>query len=88
MVYWDGKKVMEGRDQVVQFERDNFASWTDFKIKKTLRAASGDWIAVEWEGSFVDKKSGITRAMYGGEFWKIRNGCLVEWIAYSTDYEL
>ena len=84
VVYWNGKKIMEGRDQVVEFERSNFASWTDFKIKKTLRAASGDTIAVEWEGSYLDKQSGELTEMYGGEFWKMREGRLVEWRAYSN----
>jgi uncharacterized protein (TIGR02246 family) len=86
VVYFDGKKVMEGREQVVEFTRNIFASWTDYKIKKTLRAASGDTIAVEWEGSFVDKQSGEFTEMYGGEFWKMSDGRLIEWRAFSRNY--
>jgi nuclear transport factor 2 (NTF2) superfamily protein len=82
VVFWNGKKFLEGRDQVIEFERKNFSSWTDFKIKKTLRAASSDTIAVEWEGTFIDKQSGKFTEMYGGEFWKIRDDRLIEWRAY------
>ena len=84
VVFWNGKKILEGRDQVVEFERNNFASWTDFKIKKKLRAASGDTIAVEFEISYVDKKSGEPVELFAGEFWRIRDGRLFEWRAYSA----
>jgi uncharacterized protein (TIGR02246 family) len=84
VVFWNGKQILEGRDQVVEFERNNFASWTDFKIKKTLRAASGDTIAVEFEISYVDKKSGKFAELFAGEFWRMRDGRLSEWRAYSA----
>jgi len=86
VVYWGGKKLLEGREQVVEFERKKFASRTNFKIKKTLRAASGDTIAVEWAGSFVLKESGKLIEMHGAEFWKMRNDRLVEWRAYNNLY--
>jgi nuclear transport factor 2 (NTF2) superfamily protein len=88
VVYWDGKKILEGREQVVEFERNNFASMTDFHLKKTMRAASGDTIAVEWTGNFIDKESGKKFEMFGAEFWKLRDGLLFEWRAYLKDYEV
>ncbi len=85
--YLNGKKLVEGRDQILDLERESIAACTNFAIKKTLRAASGDTIAVEWESSFLDKKSGKLMTNRGGEFWKMRNDRLVEWRAYSTGDE-
>ena len=73
-------------DQVVEYEREKYATRSDFKIKKRLQAASGDTIAVEWQGSFVDKESGKLVEVHGAEFWKMRNGRLIEWRAYSNQY--
>lgn len=84
IVYWDGKKVMEGRNQVVEFERNNFANTTDFHLKKTLRVANGDMLGVEWAGEFTVKDSGKRHEMFGGEFWKLQDGRLIEWRAYSN----
>src|SRR5688500_15662971 len=88
IVYWDGKKLAGGRDAVIKLEEENFASWRDFRIKKTLRTASGDTIAVEWECSFTEKATGNRVEFFGGEFWTIRNNRLVEWHAYGKAYPL
>jgi uncharacterized protein (TIGR02246 family) len=86
VVYFNGKKKFEGRDALVEFERKEFESRITKSIKKTLRAASGNVIAVEWEGSFVDKASGDTWVFYGGEFWTMRDNRLIEWHNYGESY--
>ena len=85
-VYWNGKKSMQGRDAVMEFETRNFASWHDFRIHKTLRAATGNTIAVEWEVSFISNQSGDKVEVLGAEFWTIEDGLLKIWQTYTTNY--
>jgi nuclear transport factor 2 (NTF2) superfamily protein len=86
VVYFNGKKEFEGRDAVVEFEREQFESRITKKMKKTLRAASGNIIAVEWEALFVDKASGEIWEFYGGEFWTMHDNRLLEWHNYGKSY--
>ena len=83
-VWWDGKPFLEGRDAVLAFEGNNFASWTDFKIKKTLHVADGDNLAVEWTCSFTRKSTGKRETINGAEFWKLKGGRLIEWRAFAV----
>ena len=86
IVYFNGKKKFEGRDAVVAFEREEFESRITKKMKKTVRAASENVIALEWEAIFVDKASGETSELYGAEFWTMRDNRLLEWHLYFKSY--
>ena len=49
VIVWNGKEVARGTDQVRVFHEKFYDPVTqNVKLDKTLIAASGDWIAVEW----------------------------------------
>ena len=50
-------------------------------MHKTLRAADGDTICVEWQSSYRDDDDRLVRGR-AGEFWTMRYGLLIEWHAY------
>ena len=85
--YWNGWKKAEGLDEVRRLHEEVFTGDQQgdeqFQIEKTLRAASGDTIAVEWETSWTDS-AGRQRTGHGGEFWTMRDGLLLEWHAYHA----
>ena len=85
VIYWNGEKVAEGLDAARQFhtQRLGFGSTTrhDYELHKTLRAAEGDTICVEWESSYRDDDDRLVRGR-AGEFWTMRYGLLIEWRAY------
>ncbi len=87
VVWWDGVEKFHGVEEVIAFESANFASWTGFRIAKTLLVADGDKLAVEWDCSFVPKATGKRMRVLGAEFWKLRNGRLIEWRAWSKNYD-
>jgi putative hydrolase of the HAD superfamily len=86
VIYWNGEKVAEGLDAARQFHIDRlgFGSTTrhHYELHKTLRAAEGDTICVEWESSYQDEQGRTVRGR-AGEFWTMRYGLLIEWRAYS-----
>jgi putative hydrolase of the HAD superfamily len=85
VIYWNGVKVAEGLDAARQFhtQRLGFGSTTrrGYELHKTLRAAEGDTICVEWESSYRDDDDRLVRGR-AGEFWTMRYGLLIEWRAY------
>lgn len=85
--YWNGRKQGEGLAEVREAHEemlfpDDIEEW---EIRKTLRAASGDTIAVEWTSSWLDA-DGNRNEGYGGEFYTMRDGRLREWHAYHAGY--
>ena len=85
IMYWNGQKVAEGSDGVRKWHEKSFLNAKEFKIHKTLRAATGESIALEWTNSWLDK-NGVRHEGYGGEFWTMRNGRVLEWHAYYSVY--
>jgi nuclear transport factor 2 (NTF2) superfamily protein len=85
VIYWNGQKVAEGLDAARQFhlQRLGFGSTPrrDYELHKTLRAAEGDTICVEWQSSYRDDNDQLVRGR-AGEFWTMRYGLLIEWRAY------
>lgn len=85
VIYWNGERVAEGLDAAKQFhlQRLGFGSTTrrDYELHKTLRAAEGDTICVEWQSSYTDEHGRQVRGR-AGEFWTMRYGLLIEWRAY------
>ena len=86
VVYMNGKKLFEGREQYIEFEKKVFDSWKDYKNKYTLRAASGDTIAYEFELSAVSLEDEKQYQVFGAEFWKMRNNRPIEVSSYHTVY--
>ena len=85
IVYWNGEKVASGFDEVRRFhvERLGFGEIArrDYELTKTLRAAQGDTIAVEWRSSYTTT-GGEPRSSRAAEVWTLRGDLLIEWHAY------
>jgi len=86
VVYWNGKKGDEGLEEVRSSHEEfiRTAKKGDHWVRKKLWVASGNKIAGEWE-SYSLEDDGKYYHGYGGEFWKIRDGLLVEWRAYYVE---
>ena len=87
IVYWNGRKLCEGLDELRSWHEGwmKFASQGEHRVRKRFRAAYGDTIAAEWE-DYALGDDGKYHQGYGGEFWKMRNGRLLEWRAYYQDH--
>jgi putative hydrolase of the HAD superfamily len=85
VIYWNGEKVAEGLDAARDFHTNRLGFGTktraDYQLRKTLRAAEGDTICVEWESSYRTEDGQLVRGR-AGEFWTMRYGLLIEWRAY------
>lgn len=84
--YWNGWKKAEGLDEARKVHEEVFTEdheGYEITIEKTLRAASGDTIAVEWETTWT-YADGSQKEGHGGEFWTMRDDRLLEWHAYHA----
>ena len=85
VIYWNGQKVAEGLDAARDFHTQRLGFGTkkrvDYQLRRTLRAAEGDSICVEWESSYRTEDGEFVRGR-AGEFWTMRYGLLIEWRAY------
>jgi putative hydrolase of the HAD superfamily len=85
VIFWNGVKVAEGLDAARAFHTERLGFGTkvrhDYQLRKTLRAAEGDTISVEWESSYRSEDGHLVRGR-AGEFWTMRYGLLIEWRAY------
>jgi putative hydrolase of the HAD superfamily len=90
VIYWNGVKVAAGLNEARQFHvaRLGFGTMTrhDYQLRKTLRAADGDTIAVEWESSYRTDDGSLVHGR-AAEFWTMRYGLLIEWRAYHHRIE-
>jgi putative hydrolase of the HAD superfamily len=88
VIYWNGEKVAESLDQAREFhsKRLGFGSTTrhDYELNKTLRAADGDTISLEWQSSYRTDDGRLVRGG-GGEFWTMRYGLLIELRVYTKE---
>ncbi len=84
VIVWNGREVARGADEVRAFhERFYDAARRNVQLDKTLIAASGDWIAVEWTASW-DNGDGSAGRQVAGEHWKMRGDRLCEWRAFVS----
>jgi FMN phosphatase YigB (HAD superfamily) len=85
VVWWNGRKAASGLEEIRRFhtERLGFggAGPANFQLTKTLRAAEGDTICVEWVSSHR-RTDGSTAVGRAGEFWTMRGDLVIEWHAY------
>jgi putative hydrolase of the HAD superfamily len=85
IVRWNGRKVAAGHDEIRRFhvETLGFGSTNrqDYRLRKTLRAAQGDTISVEWESSYRTS-DGEPREGRAAEVWTLRGDLVIEWHAY------
>ncbi len=85
-IHWNGERVALGLDEARRFHvgRLGFGAGEprDLRLRKRLRAASGDTIAVEYEVS-TTRPDGTVATSRAGEFWTMRRGLVVEWHCYQ-----
>ena len=89
-IHWDGERVALGADEARRFQAERLGVGTgernDFHVRKRLRAASGDTVAVEHESSHRDADGNLIAAA-SAEFWTLRRGLIIEWHVYQSRLE-
>jgi ketosteroid isomerase-like protein len=86
--YWNGQKQAEGLAEMREVHEERFSGedgYKQFQVDKTLRAASDDTIAVEFETTWT-YADGPRHEGHGSEFWMMRDDRLREWRAYYVEY--
>ena len=86
VVYWNGRKQWDALEAVRAEHAEFVAAFREYDIRKTLRAADGDTIAVEWTDTWVDADGNRGRGS-GAEFWTMRDERLREWHAYYEEHD-
>ncbi len=85
-IHWNGDRVALGTEEARRFHVETLGVGTgdrrDLRIRKRLRAASGDTIAVEHE-SWHTEPDGTEVHATSAEFWTVRRGLIVEWRVYQ-----
>jgi len=84
--YRNGKLKAKGADELRRFHEGFFAAVSDYRLRKTLRAAAGDTVTVEFEETWVATTDGTPMEGFGGEFWTIEEDRLAEWHLYWRSY--
>lgn len=87
VVYWNGRKQWDSLEPLRAEHAEFIASFPEYEIRKTLRAAAGETITVEWTDRWVDADGNRGRGS-GAEFWTMRDERLREWHAYYEEHDL
>lgn len=87
-IHWNGERVALGRDEARRFHLDRLGvgQRRDVRVRRRLRAASGDTIAVEYDWAY-DAADGTTSRTRAGEFWTLRRGLIIEWHCHGHRLE-
>jgi nuclear transport factor 2 (NTF2) superfamily protein len=70
-----------GKEALEQLFRSRSKRQKDYRLKKELRALSGDTIANCWEGDWQDHATGKAMVGRGVEIWLMREGKIAVWEA-------
>jgi len=70
-----------GKAALEQLFRGRSERQKDYRLKKELRALTGDTIANYWEGEWQDRTTGKAMAGRGVEIWLMRDGKIAVWEA-------
>lgn len=84
--YRNGKLVAKGIDAVRHWHEKFVASVKDYRLHKTLRAASGDTITLEFVETWTNVNDGQSMESFGGEFWTMEGDRLADWHLYWRGY--
>jgi uncharacterized protein (TIGR02246 family) len=84
--HMNGRLVGKGLDDVRRWHKRFFAAVRDYRLTKTLRAAGGDVITVEFTETWVRATTGEPMEGFGGEFWTMDGDRLSEWHLYWRGY--
>jgi ketosteroid isomerase-like protein len=86
--YLNGKPWYRSREQILDEQPKYWATVKDNKLQGTARAVTDDTIAVEWHSTWTEVESSQRREGYGGSFYRMKEGRILEWRAYITSYAL
>jgi nuclear transport factor 2 (NTF2) superfamily protein len=70
-----------GKAALEQLFRSRSERQKDYRLRKELRALSGDTIANYWEGEWQDRVTGKQMTGRGVEIWLMREGRIAVWEA-------
>ena len=70
-----------GRAELEKFFRARAARQKGYRLRKELKAFTGDVIANTWTGEWEDSQTGARMTGYGVEIWKMRGGRIAVWEA-------
>jgi nuclear transport factor 2 (NTF2) superfamily protein len=78
--------VAKGTDELRRWHERFFSAVKDYRLSKTLRAASGNVITVEFAERWVSTRDGQGKEGFGGEFWTINGDRLAKWHLYYRSW--
>jgi nuclear transport factor 2 (NTF2) superfamily protein len=70
-----------GKAELEKLFRSRSERQKDYRLRKQLRALSGDTIANYWEGEWEDRATGRQMAGRGVEIWLMRDARIAVWEA-------
>ena len=70
-----------GKAALEQLFRSRSERQQDYRLRKELRALTGDTIANYWEGEWQDSATGKAMSGRGVEIWLMRDGKIAVWEA-------
>lgn len=85
---WNGRELAEGLAEVRAVHEERFSDENGsetFEVDKTLRAASDDTVAAEFETTWTCP-DGTRHEGYGSEFWSMEENRIREWRAVYVEY--
>jgi uncharacterized protein (TIGR02246 family) len=84
--HMNGKPMARGTDELRRWHERFFNAVTDYRLRKTLRAATAAVITVEFTERWVSTRDGQPREGFGGEFWTMQGDRLAEWHLYYRSW--
>ncbi len=86
VIEWNGSRVAAGLAETRRFHEEHLGIGRDrrhVRVRKRLRAATGDTLSVEDRSSFV-RPDGSRVENVAAEIWSLRRGKLVHWQCYQS----
>ena len=70
-----------GRTELERFFRARAARQKGYRLRKELKALTGDTIVNTWHGEWEDSQTGAKMTGHGVEIWTMRGGKIAVWDA-------
>ena len=85
---WNGQPIASNKDELRAWYKNFFDPLQAFTLKKTLRAANDNVIAVEWHHQRTDADGNQFEGFAAEIWWMSENNRLSQWHAHCTEYPL
>ncbi|MGR8922113.1 MAG: DUF1348 family protein [Gammaproteobacteria bacterium] len=86
--YWNGRQIASNKAGLEAWYHGFFDGLESFQLKKTLRAASGNVLAVEWVHRRTDAEGKTFDGFAAEVWWLSEKNRLTRWHAHCTEYEV